>query len=250
MKKLEILSIFIIGFIICLSIALFIYQGLSLRASYASTTITPIVTSLPKTSLENSSSPQKEEVDSSENMPFLIPLEPPMEPQKPSYYIRVNVAANTITVYGQDKDKEYTVPIKAFVCSTGTATPHSGVYATPQKFLWIDLLGNVYGQYSTQIVGHILFHSVPYRRKYDKASLIYSYYDRLGTSASAGCVRLTVEDAKWIYDNCELGTNVEFYDDKNNPGPLGKPTAQKISGNAALRNWDPTDPDENNPWKN
>lgn len=124
-----------------------------------------------------------------------------------------------------------------------------GIYATPQKFLWVDLFGNVYGQYSTQIVGDILFHSVPYSRKYDKSSLIYSYYDKLGTSASAGCVRLTVEDAKWIYDNCELGTNVEFYDDFNTPGPLGKPSAQKISGNKTLRNWDPTDPDENNPWK-
>lgn len=124
-----------------------------------------------------------------------------------------------------------------------------GIYATPQKFLWVDLFGNVYGQYSTQIVGDILFHSVPYSRKYDKSSLIYSYYDKLGTSASAGCVRLTVEDAKWIYDNCELGTNVEFYDDFNTPGPLGKPSAQKISGNRTLRNWDPTDPDENNPWK-
>lgn len=43
---------------------------------------------------------------------------------------------------------------------------------------------------------------------------------------------------------------VEFYS-SSDPGPLGKPTARKISnapGN--LKNWDPTDPDTNNPWKN
>lgn len=110
-------------------------------------------------------------------------------------------------------------------------------------------MGNCYGQYSTQIVGHILFHSVPYNKKYDKSSLRYSYYNKLGTSASAGCVRLTVEDAKWLYDNCPIGTHVEFYDDSSNPGPLGKPAAQKIPSNSSYRGWDPTDPDPANPWK-
>lgn len=29
----------------------------------------------------------------------------------------------------------------------------------------------------------------------------------------------------------------------------GKPSAQKISSNTECRNWDPTDPSPNNPWK-
>lgn len=41
------------------------------------------------------------------------------------YYIKVNVAANTITVYSKDESGNYTIPHKAFICSTGTATPHS-----------------------------------------------------------------------------------------------------------------------------
>ena len=249
MKTLEILSILTVILVFIVVFSLFIYNGFCLYTSQAVTL--PVFTPIIQENLlaEVSSPTIKQPTPVMETM--LIPLEHEItvEPQKPTYYIRVNVAANTITVYGQDENKEYTIPVKAFVCSTGTATPHSGVYATPQKFEWVDLFGGVYGQYSTQIVGHILFHSVPYRRKYDKASLIYNYYDRLGTKASAGCVRLTVADAKWIYDNCELGTNVEFYDDLNNPGPLGKPTSQKISSNTALRNWDPTDPDENNPWR-
>ena len=62
-----------------------------------------------------------------------------------------------------------------------------------------------------------------------------------------GCVRLTVADAKWIFDNVPIGTLVEFYD-SSDPGPLGKPGAQKISSNEKFRGWDPTDPDPNNPW--
>lgn len=30
---------------------------------------------------------------------------------------------------------------------------------------------------------------------------------------------------------------------------FGKPSARKISGDEAVRNWDPTDPDKNNPWR-
>lgn len=69
-----------------------------------------------------------------------------------------------------------------------------------------------------------------------------------GESASMGCVRLRVKDAKWIYKNCKSGTIVEFYSSKN-PGPLGKPEIKKISGYKKLRNWDPTDPSPENPWK-
>lgn len=65
----------------------------------------------------------------------------------------------------------------------------------------------------------------------------------MGTKDSLGCVRLTTRDAKWIFDNISYGTQVEFYS-SSNPGPLGKPTAQKISNAPKnLRNWDPTDPD-------
>ena len=135
------------------------------------------------------------------------------------------------------------------VCSTGRATPKSGTYSLKStKHRWGALFGGVWGQYTTQIVGNILFHSVPYLSA-NSGNLEYWEYDKLGTTASAGCVRLRVCDAKWIYECMPAGTPVEFYSDSN-PGPLGKPGAQKISGNEACRGWDPTDPSANNPWKN
>ena len=133
------------------------------------------------------------------------------------------------------------------VCSIGDATPVSGVYSISDKYTWRLLEGNVYGQYASRIVGSILFHSVPYVSQ-DKSSLEWWEYDKLGQKASLGCIRLAVADAKWIYNNCIPGTKVEFYS-SSNPGPLGKPTAQKISSDEEVRNWDPTDPDARNPWK-
>lgn len=169
------------------------------------------------------------------------------ENEKASYYIKVNYTANCVTIYKKDASGNYTIPVKALICSTGTATPTSGVYKTSDKYRWHQLNGGVYGQYCTRITGHILFHSVPSSSN-TPDSLKYVAYDKLGTRASAGCVRLTVEGARWIYNNCASGTYVEFYSSAN-PGPLGKPTAQKISSNVQCRNWDPTDPDPRNPWR-
>ena len=170
-----------------------------------------------------------------------------------TYFIRVNYGQNVVTIYTKDSNGEYTVPYKAMVCSTGTATPRSGTYTLPgsgtklPRGTWGMMIGNVWAQYYTRIKGSILFHSVPYTER-NKGSLEYWEYDKLGTAASAGCIRLTVEDAKWIYQNCPAGTKVEFYSDSN-PGPLGKPTAQIISNEEEVRGWDPTDPDTANPWK-
>lgn len=163
------------------------------------------------------------------------------------YYIRVNRKQNCITVYTMDEDGAYTIPYRAMICSTGlyNATPR-GTFQISTKYLWRELYGGVYGQYATRIYGGVLFHSVPYYRK-DKSALCTDKYNKLGQQASMGCVRLTVEDAKWIAENCPAGTTVEIYDD-DDPGPLGKPDAVRLDPDSPIRGWDPTDPDEANPW--
>lgn len=171
----------------------------------------------------------------------------PVIPEFP-YYIRINRKQNCITIYTQDEEGEYTIPYKAMVCSTGlyNATPR-GTFQISTKYLWRELYGGVYGQYATRIYGGILFHSVPYYKK-TKNSLCTDKYNKLGQQASMGCVRLTVEDAKWIAENCPAGTTVEIYED-DAPGPLGKPEPMKIDPDDPNKGWDPTDPDEDNPWK-
>jgi len=164
------------------------------------------------------------------------------------YYIKVNRTQNIVIIYTKDANGGYTVPYKAMVCSVGmnNATP-TGTYNTTDKYTWRLLSGNVYGQYATRITGHYLFHSVPYVTQ-NKADLEYDEFNKLGEAASLGCIRLTVEDAKWIYDNCPKGTEVTIYD-SNDPEPLAKPTPVRIDTNDSRRVWDPTDPDPSNPWK-
>ena len=166
------------------------------------------------------------------------------------YRLEVNCEQNVVNVYEKDENGEYKNCVKVMLCSVGFATPTSGTYSLKKYggWEWKGLQGDVYGQYATQITGNILFHSVPYTEKYNNASLEYWEYDKLGTSASLGCIRLTVKNAKWIYDNCAAGTKVYFYKDSN-PGPLGKPSERKISGDSKVNSWDPTDPASDNPWK-
>lgn len=167
------------------------------------------------------------------------------------YRLEVNCEQNVVNVYKKDDNGEYKNCVKVMLCSVGSATPTSGTYSLKKYggWEWKGLQGDVFGQYATQITGNILFHSVPYTEKYNNASLEYWEYDKLGTPASLGCIRLTVKNAKWIYDNCASGTKVYFYSDSN-PGPLGKPSERKISGDSEVNSWDPTDPASDNPWKN
>ncbi|MGB4660057.1 MAG: L,D-transpeptidase family protein, partial [Mobilitalea sp.] len=163
------------------------------------------------------------------------------------YLIKVNRICNTVTVYEKNDKGKYNVPVKSMVCSVGLEGMETplGTYKTKAKYRWRALVGQVYGQYATRIVGGILFHSVPYDKAYNPASLPAEEYNKLGSPASHGCVRLSVADAKWIYDNCKLGMTVIIYDNILSPGPLGKPEAIKIP---KTMTWDPTDLGDLNPY--
>ena len=155
-----------------------------------------------------------------------------------SYYITVNRAKCQVMVYAKSETGKYDIPVKTFVCSVGmpdTPTP-TGTYTTPAKYRWHTLMGPSYGQYCTRIVGGVLFHSVA-GSNMTSHNLSAGNYNMLGQPASHGCVRLCVRDAKWIYDNCALGTTVTISDTA--AMQFDKPTSIKIP---ACQNWDPTDP--------
>ena len=65
-------------------------------------------------------------------------------------------------------------------------------------------------RYAYRIYGPYLFHSVLYSEK-DTSTLRQGSVDNLGRPASHGCIRLSVEDAKWLYNNCAAGTTVKIY---------------------------------------
>lgn len=158
------------------------------------------------------------------------------------YKIKVNKQKNCVTIYKMNTNGKYK-PVKAMVCSTGAATP-VGTFPLGEKMRWHTLIGPCYGQYCTRIHGGILFHSVWYYKP-SPSTLSSEAYNRLGTTASHGCVRLTVADAKWIYDNVPSGSPVTVYN-SSNPGPLGKPSGIRLPSSSR---WDPTDVwSSGNPW--
>ena len=161
------------------------------------------------------------------------------------YPYKLEVVRNqcTVLVYGLDMSGDYSILYHAFVCGPGQTTP-IGTVRTPFKAAWHPLMG-CWGQYCTQITGNYLFHSSPYNSP-NKNDLSYRLYNQLGTVCSHGCVRLTVADAKWIYDNCPLGTTVSIYNASSLPVP--KPSAPWLDISSPNRGWDPTDPDPANPW--
>lgn len=162
------------------------------------------------------------------------------------YAIKINRQENIVTIYTLDDKGYYTVPVKAMRCSVSPVgeTPE-GLFNIQMKWEWLALFDNCYGQYVSQIEGDTLFHSVPYIDT-TKDSLETWEFNKLGTGASLGCVRLCVADTKWIYDNCEQGTYVNIFD-SDYYGPLGRPVPVTKLENTEDPGWDPTDMTEENP---
>ncbi|MBE5796181.1 MAG: hypothetical protein E7327_02255 [Clostridiales bacterium] len=133
------------------------------------------------------------------------------------YAITVDVTNQVTTVYGLDDKGEYTVIVRQMLCSTGTKATPSDVgdwvlSGRTARWCYFPQWGG-HAQFWTKINGSIAFHSVIYADSKDTMSLKVSSYNNLGKRASHGCIRLTVADAKWIYDNCGEGVVVTITED-------------------------------------
>jgi len=137
----------------------------------------------------------------------------PAEQVEMPFYIKVSIDDQRVYVY-RWQDGDYSRLIKTMICSTGfgNSTPR-GVFVSPghRDARWHYFAEfNCWAQYAFVIKGGILFHPVIYSRK-DESSLRVSTLNNLGRKASHGCVRLKVEDAKWIYEHCGKGQVIEIY---------------------------------------
>lgn len=157
------------------------------------------------------------------------------------YTIYVNRKTNIVNVVNRSTGKV----VRSMYCSTGKGySTISGTYHTISRLRWHALYHGVWGQYCTRIHGPYLFHSVWYYRTRNN-QVSTREYNKLGSQASAGCVRLAVIDAKWIFDHCGVGTKVVIGERRK----LQRPTRGKIKiSTASDRGWDPTDPNPNNPY--
>ena len=110
------------------------------------------------------------------------------------YSVLVNIKEQQVNIF---KDGAI---IKTMVCSTGlddSPTP-AGEYKTSGK--GSSFFSTKYqegGFYWIRFMGDYLFHSVPFDKN---ENIISTEASKLGEKASHGCVRLSLEDAKWLYD--------------------------------------------------
>ena len=101
--------------------------------------------------------------------------------------------------------------LKEFVCSGGTPGDDTplGEFATYEKieYSWVDRY-DVGAYYWVRFYGNYLIHSVPFD---ENGEMIVEEFEKLGSPASHGCIRLRLEEAKWLYETLPLGVKVVIY---------------------------------------
>ncbi len=167
-----------------------------------------------------------------------------VDPDK--YYIVLDLNNQIVTVYERDEYGEYTRIVRRFLCTSGrmtaTGEEEAEKEATPTpRGIWkiggrerFGKFANFAGQYArywTQIVGSIFFHSIMFSRR-DNNHLLRSAFNAMGTAVSHGCVRLYVEDARWLYYYACPGTTIEVTNDIPRDRALAKALRSKMSFSA------------------
>ena len=126
-----------------------------------------------------------------------------------TYRVEVSIDAQTVTVYQLNESDQYE-QVQQFTCSTGlnNSTPR-GIFLDgyPANRWHYFKKFDCWAQYSFEIEGTILFHSVLYSDK-DVDTLRKGSVYALGSPASHGCIRLSVKNAKWLFEHCKKGTLV------------------------------------------
>ncbi|MCI1945565.1 L,D-transpeptidase family protein [Clostridium luticellarii] len=118
------------------------------------------------------------------------------------YYIMVSIPEQMVYIFNGSIHKWKL--INSFQCSSGTGgTPTvKGQFFVGIKGSQFESENGAILKYFTQFQGNYLFHSV----LFDKNGNLVD--GTLGRSASHGCIRLALENAKYIYDNVPIGSGI------------------------------------------
>ena len=147
------------------------------------------------------------------------------DPEK--YYILLDLRNQIVTVFERDEAGQYTKVVRRFLCSSGRsdvdeADPEDEATPTPrgiwkiggrERFGKFANFSSAYARYWVQIVGSIYFHSILFNKRSIDAMDKQAFSD-MGNKVSHGCVRLYVEDARWLYYYACPGTTIEISADE------------------------------------
>ena len=125
----------------------------------------------------------------------------------------VDIAKQRVYVYRFD-GTGYNTLERTMLCSTGTKGRDTitGMYHTTEhcgEWYWFGQY-SVWAKYAIRIRGPYLFHSTLYNSRNDNSPRT-STIRQLGSRASHGCIRLPVEDIKWLYENTQTGFTTIIY---------------------------------------
>lgn len=148
-------------------------------------------------------------------LPGNTPRPTPAPPPAP-YAVTVDVRNQVTTVYELNADGSRGDIARQMLCSTGTKKNPSDVgdwklNGRRARWCYFPKWGG-HARYWTRINSGIAFHSVIYNAV-DLKAVAVSSYKNLGRRVSHGCIRLTVEDAKWMYDHLTKGVVVTIRED-------------------------------------
>lgn len=121
------------------------------------------------------------------------------------FRIEVDLSRQRLTVFYEGEI------LKEMVCSggaPGSPTP-PGEFTTVEKieYSWIPRF-EMGAYYWIRFFEDYLIHSVPFD---ENGEMIVEEFEKLGSPASHGCIRLGLEEAKWLYETFPLGVKVLIY---------------------------------------
>ena len=123
-----------------------------------------------------------------------------------NYILLINTSTRKVGIFTGSKGNWS--PLKYWDCTVGkSSTPTvTGVFSIGSRGSYFYSDDPIICYWYTQFYGSYLFHSVLYNR-YTGGLLDGT----LGAALSHGCVRLHIDNAKWIYDNIPSGSTVVAY---------------------------------------
>lgn len=130
--------------------------------------------------------------------------------QRKNLWIDCNLSQQRVYIKDGDQVLKVMVTSSGLDTNPDNSTPR-GTFQIGQRDTWFyNAQEKEGGMYWVSFKGlEFLFHSVPMDQN---QQIIQSEADKLGQKASHGCLRLSVPDAKWFYDNIPPETKVVIHD--------------------------------------
>lgn len=149
-----------------------------------------------------------------------------------SYRIEVDLTNQICTVYGVYSDGSKKGIMSEFVSTArkGKTTPTGSFKiqgasgGRKAKYRTAKMQsGKSYAEYACRFHGAKMMHTVPYSKRQTTGHVNKTEFNKLGTPRSAGCVRMPWKMARYIYENCPIGTPVRVFKGTAGSYPMGKP---------------------------